>query len=175
MSQITNQQGRAVGAQGFTLIELLVAMVIFSALSLVSVQILWNTVTTRSKQYSIENSAAAIRPIEATLTQSILSASGVNVASVTQIQITGSVCRTIQWNATNKSLEEATDTSASCVPPTTGFTPLTVTPVSITVFTISPTGTSPKVVTFSITGLYKDSLGSHAFQYNFSVAPRVAL
>lgn len=168
MLRITNKQG-------FTLIELIVAIGIFGALSLVSVQALWDTLTTRSKQYSIENSASAIRPIVATLSQSIMSASSISVVSATQVQITGSPCRTIQWNSTNKSLEQATANGASCTPPTSGFTALTSPPVSITTFTVTPVGATPKVVSISIAGTYKDSLGSHAFQYNFSVSPRVSL
>jgi len=168
MSRITKQQG-------FTLIELIVAIGIFGALSLVSVQMLWDTLSTRSKQYSIENSTSAIRPVIATLSQAIVSATYINVFSATQIQITGSPCRTIQWNSTAKVLEGATVTGASCIPPTSGFSSLTPSTVSITSFTLSPTGIQPKVILISIAGLYKDSLGSHTFTYNFSVSPRVAL
>jgi len=168
MSRITKQNG-------FTLIELIVAIGIFGALSLVSVQALWDTLTSRSKQYSIENSTSAIRPIVATLSQAIVSATYINVVSTTQIQITGLPCRTIQLNSTTKALEQATVTGASCTPPTGGFTPLTPSTVSITSLSFSPIGVQPKIVSISIVGTYKDSLGSHAFQYDFSVSPRVGI
>lgn len=164
MSQITKR--------GFTLLELLVAMAIFGALSLVSVQSLWDTLSTRSKQYSIENSTSVIRPVIAAVTQQVISASSINIFSASEIRITGTtLCTTIKQNGT--AIVLGTDAVATCAPGT--FTPLTAPPVSITTFSITPTGMSPKVVSVSITGLYKDSIGSHNFQYNFSVSPRVAL
>lgn len=166
---------RIINTKGFTLIELIVAIGIFGALSLVSVKVLWDTLSTRSKQYSIENSTSAIRPVVATLTQSITSATSINVASASQIQITGSPCRTIQLNSTSKSLEQVTTTGTPCTPGISGFSSLTPSTVSITTFTLSPTGLQPKVILISIAGTYKDSLGSHTFTYNFSVSPRVSL
>ncbi len=160
---------------GFTLIELLVAIAIFGALSLASVQTLWDTLTTRSKQYSIENSASAIRPIIATLLQAITSASSVTVVSATQIQITGAPCRTIQLNVATNALEQAVNASDPCTPPASGFVALTPPAVTITAFSLSPTGATPKVVLIAVGGTYNDSLGSHAFEYNVSVSPRVSL
>lgn len=158
--------------EGFTLIELIVAIAIFGALSLVSVQTLWDTLTTRSKQYSIENSASAIRPIISALTRAIFSASSINIVNAGEIRITGSpLCTTIKLSGNIVML--ATDANATCAP--SAFIPLNALPVSITNFTLAPTGTSPKVVSVTIAGSYKDSIGSHDFTYNFSVSPRVAL
>lgn len=175
MLRITKRTGLPAGRQGFTLIELIVAIAIFGALSLVSVQSLWDTLSTRSKQYSIENSASAIRPIVAILTQAITSATSINIQSATQIQITGTSCMTVQLNTSSKALEMASVTAASCTPPSSGFSALTPPTVTITAFTLSPVGATPKVISIFIAGLFKDSIGSHAFQYNFSVSPRVAL
>jgi len=156
---------RIIKPNGFTLIELIIAMAVFGALSLVSVQMLWDTLSSRSKQYSIENSASAIRPIITTLSRAISEASYIVIPDATHIEITGNPNRTIRLNGTM--LEESVDAGA--------YVSLTPQNISIGTVTIAPTGVQPKNISIFISGIYKDSLGAHTFQYTFSVSPRVAL
>ena len=158
MLQITDKKG-------FTLIELIVAVAIFGALSVVSVQTLWTTLSTRSKQYSIENSSSAIRPIVSTLSQAISEASTIQIPDATHIVITGTPDRTIRLNG--MVLEQSISSG-----PYVSLTPVNV---LVSTFVLSPVGSAPKVVAVTLGGTYADSLGSHAFSYNFSVTPRVAL
>ncbi len=171
MSRTTNHQG-------FTLLELLIGMAIFGALSLVSVQMLWDTLSARSKQYSIENSTSSVRPILATLEQAIASASTSSIISATEIQITGTTCRTIKLNG-SKIVQEVAVTSP-CAAPTISVSSPSLTPenFNVTTFLLAPSpypNTNPNIVTITIGGTYSDGLGSHTFYATTSAAPRVSL
>lgn len=169
---------------GFSLIELLVATAILGSISLVGVQFLWDTLTTRSKQYSIEGSADNFRLLVSTLTKAIQSAKSVSVPESSKIEIKSNIevtdepCRTIRLNSTDGVIEQAIDDSLpTCTPPDDSqpFRPLTKEEINIQSLEFSPLGDSLQVVTIKIEGTYKDNLGEHPISFNTTVAPRTTL
>ena len=176
MSQSTKYSQRiSLNGQGFTLLELIIAIAIIGSLSVVSLQSLWDTLSSRSKQYSLENSSSALRNVINTLTEAIVTGNQVNVVSSSVIKITGTTCRTIQYDNSTKSLVQATSDVPTCTPPTTGFVPLTPVNITITSFTFAPVGPFPNFVTIVITGFTQDSLGKHDFNYTTTVTPRITI
>ncbi len=161
--------------KGFTLIELLIAAAIIGSISILSVQSLWDVVSTRSKQYSLETSSDSVRLILNTISLAIQSGATINIPSSTVLQITGTPCRTLRYNSATFALEQAVTPGASCTPPTTGYSALTPANIKISSFSLSPTGPFPKFVSINIAGTYKDSLGSHTFSYTTTVTPRVSI
>lgn len=163
------------GNFGFTLVELLIATAILGGLAVVGVQLLWDTVTTRAKQSSLEGVQDNFRFVTSTLTRAIQDAKSIDIKSATAIEIMGEPCRTIRWNSVDKTIEQAIDDSPSCVPPTSGFVPLTKTEMSIQSLDFSPVGNLPKTVTIKIQGIYQDGLGEHPLNFQTTVAPRITL
>ena len=167
---------------GFSLIELLVAVAIFAGISLVGVQLLWDTLTTRSKQYAIEGSSDNVRLLVSTLTRSIQSAKNVNVLDAWTVQITGNPCRTILLD-NNEKIVEAIDANDPCSPPAAGsgsFNPVTKEEILIknkqtNLPLFSPVGSFSKVITIEMNGIYKDSLGEHPFNFKTTITPRITI
>src|SRR3990167_2762375 len=63
-----------VTTKGFTLVELLITIGILSILSMLSVRLLWDTLSIRSKQYAIEYSSDDFRLAISGMTNAIQSA-----------------------------------------------------------------------------------------------------
>ncbi|MDP3998941.1 MAG: prepilin-type N-terminal cleavage/methylation domain-containing protein [bacterium] len=162
-------------SQGFSLIEVLVAIAILAGLSFVSTQLLWDTVTTRSKQVSIEGSSDNLRFFTQTLTKSIQSAKSVSIPDTSTIKVTAQPCRTLRFNSSLQTIEQAVDDSASCVPPTAGFQTLTKDQITVTFFEVSPVGDFPQAVTIKLQGTFKDGLGEHPIDFITTVSPRMNL
>ena len=162
---------------GFTLVELLVATAIISVISIFGVNLLWDSLTSRAKQDSIETTSESFRTFLVTLTRSVQEANSINIPNTTSIQITGKPCLTIRYNLTDKSIEEAIDTTPTCVPPAAGasFIRLTREELKVQKFELSPTGFLPNFISVKIEGLYKDSLGEHPFNFYSTITPRVTL
>ena len=160
---------------GFTLVELLVAIGIIGIISVISTQLLWNTVTTRAKQESIEVSSENFRTFIKYLTNSIQEAGSINIPNSSTIEIKGKICRTIHLKADK--IEEAQSFAANCLPPDTSASYLRVTPVGVELdtYTFSPTGLNPDSVTITIIGIYRDSLGEHPINFVTSVTPRITI
>jgi prepilin-type N-terminal cleavage/methylation domain-containing protein len=156
---------------GFTLIELVVATAIFGAVSLISVQMLWNTLSSRSKQYSIENSSSVMRPVLSTITQAIESATRINVSG-SQIRIWGSPCRTIEWSG--GMIKQSIVDTPLCDPPLDATTSITPGPPDFTVdiFDITQTS-SPTIINIKVRVTYQDKLGSHVVDMTTSAVQRV--
>lgn len=171
---------------GFTLVELLVAIVIFAGVSMVGVQLLWDTLSTRSKQTSIESSSDNFRLFVSTLTKAVQSARSVKVdpADLSKIEITakidvtGEPCRTIKLNTTDQTIVQATDnTLPFCQPPddSASFSPLTKPEIKIQQLEFSSPGNSVQVVTIKIKGVYEDNLGDHPLDFQTTIMPRITL
>ena len=160
---------------GFTLIEILVATVIVSTISIVSVKLLWDTISVRSKTYSIEDSSENFRFITSMLTNSIQSARNISTPDSSTIEIFGEPCQTFKLNASAHTIEHATDESASCTAPDSGFVQLTSDEITIDLFEVSPVGEQLQTVSIEIKGVYKDSIESHPFTYFTSVTSRITL
>ena len=168
---------------GFSLIELLIAMAIFSSLALVSVHLLWGTVSTRTKQSSIEEANDNLRLLVSNLTKEIQSAKSVSLDNCTlgichTLKISGDICRTIRWNTydpTDQYVEEAVDSANPCQPPITNFSRISKKQIFIdTVDFSSPTGAGQaKIISIKISGLFKDNFGNHPIEYETTVTPRV--
>jgi prepilin-type N-terminal cleavage/methylation domain-containing protein len=161
--------------KGFTLIELLVAVGIIAVLSVLSTQLLFNTVTSRAKQQSIAESSTAFRSITQTLATSIMEAKKVSVPDISTLKITANTCKTYHYNTTNKSLEVAEDINPSCIPPTSGFIRINNPDIEITKLEFTPVVSLSEKVNIVIEGESKNSLGSHPFSFSTTVVPRVKL
>lgn len=160
---------------GFSLIEILVAVAILAGLSVVGTQLLWDTLTTRAKQTSIESASDNLRLFTSTITKAIQSAKSISIPDFSTIKITGDPCLTIRFNSGNKTIEQAIDSSSSCVPPSGGFKAITKSEMIIQNLEFSPAGGLPQVVTIKIDGIYKDGLGEHPVNLTTTVASRISL
>lgn len=163
--------------RGNTLVELLVATAIIGTISVIGVNVLWDSIMARAKQNSIEGTSENFRVFLTTLTRSIHEAKSINIPDPTLIQITGNPCQTLRFNTTNKWLEEAVVADAVCTPPPPDavFERLTQDKINLTKFELSPTGFLPSFVTIKIEGIYQDGLGEHLFRFYSTVTPRVTL
>lgn len=160
---------------GLTLVELLITIGIVSTLSLVSVRLLWDSLSVRSTQYATQYSSDDFRLALKTMTKAIQEAETLNVPDSLTLETTGTSCYTFRYNATLKSLEQAIDSSASCAPPSSGFIQMTQDEIKIDTFQFSPVGERAHTVKIDIVGKYKDSTVSHPFKFNTTVTSRVTL
>jgi prepilin-type N-terminal cleavage/methylation domain-containing protein len=159
---------------GFTLIELLIGMALVAALSAATINLLYDVTTTRSKQYSLENSSDHLRLILNDITRSIQSGRLIDIDTAS-LKITGSPCTTYTYDADAASLSRTTDPTAGCTPPETGLDILHPDELKITSFVVTPLGNSPAVVNLSIEGEYRNSLGQHPLIYQTTITPRISL
>lgn len=157
---------------GFTLLELIVSIGILAAVSVVLIQGLYTIVSIRSKQQSIETSGAGVRTLFTTIVNSIEQAKTVTING-NIIQITDSNdpngCRTIQYYPSPTSALFQAMPSPTCSPNGTDkFIPDNV---SITSFT-AVKNIADGSIAITMVGSYKDSLGSHSFNYQTTAVPR---
>ncbi|MFH0864176.1 MAG: type II secretion system protein [Candidatus Gottesmanbacteria bacterium] len=163
--------------KGFSLIELLVAMAIISSLSLLTVHLLYGTVATRAKQYSIEGANDNMRLLMSNITKEIQNANIVSIDNYYTLKLTGDICRTIIWNRVDQ-IKEAVDKANPCLPPaetSTDFFPISKDQITINKveFSSLPATGQPKIITIKISGIYNDNFGSHPVNLETSVTPRV--
>jgi len=159
---------------GFTLIELLVAVAIVSALAIISVQILFDTVSVKSKQQTLETSSDSAFLVFEQITKAVKEAKSINVPTVNQIEIVNSVnCINYRYNLADKTIEKAVDSLVSCTP--TSY--IAITPISFEVsdLNFSPIGSSPDSVSLLMVGEIKGALDRHPFKFQTNIYPRVTL
>jgi prepilin-type N-terminal cleavage/methylation domain-containing protein len=162
-------------SRGFTLVELLVATAIIGIVATISTQLLWDTVTNRSKQDSIEVSSENMRVFINNLTNYIQEADSINIPNDATIEIKANTCRTIRYNSADHNIEEAKITSDGCNAPdsTAIFSPLTQQDITINSFGLLPTGPNPSILTLTIAGTYQDLGGEHPLNIVTTITPRV--
>lgn len=143
---------------GFTLVELLVAIAIIGIIATISTQLLWDTVTSRSKQDSIEVSSENMRTFIDNLTNYIQEANSITIPDSSTIKIKGDICRTIQYDSEKKKISEGIITTAGCEAPDMADIEITQEGIDITKFEFSPTGPHPSTVSLKIE--YDDTMNN---------------
>lgn len=161
--------------KGITLLEVLVAITIMIAVSFTAINLLFDTVTERAKQYAIQESGKTTRLVMKKIRDAVVYADLVTVDSSNELQVQGSPCTTIRYNLTDKSVEQATDNGASCTPPDSGFVSLTPGNIEINSLVFEPVGDNPKNISVEITGIYKDNMSDYQFSHQTSLTPRITL
>lgn len=175
---------------GFTLVELLVAAVVIAIISVVSTQFLFDTLTTRAKQYSITTSSEEVRKLLNELTQDIQEAGRVSIPNATTVEITGTmdetavppqVCKAYRYapaplSTIQLAVSEAVDANHPCTPPQAGFNTVLNEEITIDTFVLSPSpSTSTRIVNLEFSGLHQDNLGEHPFNYGTTMYAQVGM
>lgn len=158
---------------GFTLIELLVAIAIVAVLSAISTQLLFDTITTESKQRQLETRSDTSYVVLDQIAKDVRQAEKVNVlsSSVINIKPTSTKCIVYQYNSGSKSVERGED-SGACSP--ASFDSLTENKYSVNNLTFSPIGTSLSAVSIEVEWKADDVGGVPKFiKYQTNVVPRL--
>ena len=157
---------------GFTLVELLVSVAIIGIISMISIQMLYDGVTLRSKQYSLETSSESVRVFLKQISKAIVESKDVEVPTSDKILITGeNICQTFSYDGVGKKILYSKVESVECAE--IGSQPIMDPEIEIIDLSFSPIGDSLSVVNIEIEGVYKDSLGEHPINYKTSVSPRM--
>ena len=159
--------------RGFTLVELLVAVAIVGIISIISVQSLYDAVSIRSKQYSIEDTSDNFRSMIKLITKEVMGGKNISIINSGEIKIKGDVsCVTITYVSGSGSVLYSRSTDTLCIPPTLNISGRNI---QISDFSLSPVSDLPRVVSLYIKGVYKNSLGDHPFEYQTTITPRVSI
>lgn len=161
--------------KGFTLLELLVATTILSVISVVTTNILFETITTRSKQYSINSSNNEVRDFINEISKSIQEAYNIDIPNSNLILISGKECTAYKHNLVNSSIELATDTSSNCTPPTSGFVQVSSTNFKVDNLTFSPISNQTRSISLNLKGIYKIANQSHDVNFSTTVFNRLSI
>lgn len=166
---------------GFTLIELLIAIAVFAIISIISVQGLYDIVSIRAKQQTIEDSSDSLRTIARLISKSVTEADRVAIENSGTLLKTENnyECHTFQYSSglilhkISKSTEPTeTDPGTPCTPPTPAITDtITTEDLSIDSFTVTSIDGN-KAISLSITGSHTNSLGDHPIKYSTTIARR---
>lgn len=168
-----NKRGIKTNKNGFTLVELLVAVAILGIISTISVQMLYDGVTLRAKQYSLETSSESIRTFVKQISTSIIGSKNISIsADHSKIYITGEeVCETYAF--ADQTIKYSNMTGDTCTPPESVVPYLLNEEITISDLSFFSEGDPPRVVNIYLEGVYKDSLGDHPIKYMTSVTPRI--
>ena len=158
---------------GFTLVELLVAIAIIGIISIVGVRILYDVVSIRAKQQTIEDSSDSFRVLARLITKSVMESQSVSVPNSHELRIIGEDhCQTIRYDPVTGSILHSKITNP-CTPPDAGLIKLTSDDLVITNCNLSPTGVSVKVLSLELQGYYKNSLSNHPLVYKTTISSRL--
>jgi prepilin-type N-terminal cleavage/methylation domain-containing protein len=168
---------------GFTLVELLIAIAVFGIISVISVQGLYDIVSFRAKQQTIEDSSDSLRIITRQISKSVTEADRITIENTgTTLKTENEIeCHTFTYESGNilhkisKSIEPTEDDPGTpCTPPTPGLTDAITSDdyTNIDNFSLSPVGSNVQVVTLEITGQYTNSLGDHPINYSTTITRR---
>jgi prepilin-type N-terminal cleavage/methylation domain-containing protein len=157
---------------GFTLVEILIAITILGGLALIGVRLIYDSLSYRSKQRGIEESSEAVRALFSKITAPIQTATTIIIPSSTQLTVNGftssggTYCASIRLNGT---AVEATNAASGC---NTGYIALHSPSIQINSLSFASDSGHIGVVNASISGQYKDSLGTHAFYDHTTIFSR---
>ena len=157
------------------MVELIIAVAIIGGVIAVSTQLLYRVVTSRSQQYTLEDSVETIRLVTRTITSAITTSDSLSIPNSHTLTITSQPCQTFRFNSTGSFIEHATDTSANCTPPNSGFVTLTPDNLVVTSFDFSPVSTLPDVVNISLEGYYNHPFGQQPINISTTAVPRITL
>lgn len=158
--------------QGFTLVELLIAVTILGGLSVMGVRLVYDGLSYRSKQRGIEESSETVRALMSKITAPIQTATTIIIPSSTQLTVNGytssggTYCTSIRLNGT---AVEATSAATGC---NSGYIALHSSSIEINSLLFASDSGHLGVVNASISGQYKDSLGTHQFYDHTTVISR---
>ena len=159
---------------GFTLIELLISAVIIGVLSIVTTQLLFNALTTKSKQNTLTLSSDTGYVVVEQISRNLKNAQGIEITAGNQIAITNqSVCINYRYNSSNLTIEKATDSNPPCNPSV--YFEITPQDFKVKNLYFSPEGTSAENVSLLIEADVKDSQGVHPVKYQTSLKTRISL
>ena len=174
MYQDTNTKFYQKLSKGFTLVELLVASAIMGLVGIVAVQLLYDSVSYRAKQRTIEDASEDLRQIARIITSAVVESQNISVVSPHEIRVvSSSSCHTFRYDSADNSVKLAKDPNYPCAPPDTGFYDITSADMVVTDFNVYPVGDSVSFVTIEIEGEYKNSVDSHSVRHTITATPRI--
>lgn len=164
--------------QGFTLIELLIAVVIFGIISIISVQGLYDIVSIRAKQQTIEDGSDTVRVIARQISKSVTEANSVNVIENSMLETKNPLeCHTFQYDSSSgliwHKIEYSTEDTVCVAPEPTIDNAIITDDLVINSFTLTPLGTHAKAIHLTIEGTYENSLGDHPVKYSTTITRRI--
>ena len=163
--------------KGFTLVELLIAIAIIGTISVISVQLLYDIVSIRAKQQTIEDSSDSFRIVSRLISKSIMEARYISIQDTgTSVQIIqDESCQTISYNLENSSIRYKSTDSTSCanIASLTADDNITSNDLIITKFLLSQLDEKARVILFEMEGYYKNSLGNHPINYTTTITRRI--
>lgn len=159
---------------GFTLVELLIAIAIMGTITVAAVKSLYDILTIRAKEQTLEDSSESLRTLIQLVSISIQEAQYVSVVNSNEVRIVGpDSCKTIRFDSVAKVVTKSETLVIPCVPPTTDFKNITRDDFVITSFSFSPIQPRNLFVNMEIEGFYRNSLGDHPVSYQTSITPRI--
>lgn len=138
---------------GFSLLELLLALTVFSVISVVSVYLLFSSLSLRDETVASANTQEAIRVFLHAFAAATTNARTVNVTGNGLFTSNPSDCWSFVWNSGSETLNYSHLTTPGCTPdvsPGTSFLPSNVKAENVS-FTAKPLSTGGREISLSAT------------------------